>query len=141
MTAKDYLTQAYRIDQRINSKLEQVASLRELTTKATSTFSDVPPSGTRNVHRMEDVICKIVDLEEEINVEIDRLVDLKRDIMQVVKTVDDPELQTLLELRYLCFKDWQDIAYSMHCTESNVFKVHSKALQAVKLPKLGSEFQ
>lgn len=41
----------------------------------------------------------------------------------------------------LCFKDWQDIAYSMHCTESNVFKVHSKALQAVKLPKLGSEFQ
>ena len=35
MTAKDYLTQAYRIDQRINSKLEQVASLRELTTKAT----------------------------------------------------------------------------------------------------------
>ena len=34
-----------------------------------------------------------------------------------------------------------DIAYSMHCTESNVFKVHSKALQAVKLPKLGSEFQ
>ena len=35
----------------------------------------------------------------------------------------------------------EDIAYSMHCTESNVFKVHSKALQAVKLPKLGSEFQ
>ena len=67
MTAKDYLTQAYRIDQRINSKLEQVASLRELTTKATSTFSDVPPSGTRNVHRMEDVICKIVMLENEIN--------------------------------------------------------------------------
>ena len=56
MTAKEYLTQAYRIDQRINSKLEQVSSLRDLSTKATSTFSDVPPSGTRNVHRMEDVI-------------------------------------------------------------------------------------
>ena len=67
MTAKEYLTQAYRIDQRINSKLEQVSSLRDLSTKATSTFSDVPPSGTRNVHRMEDVICKIVMLENEIN--------------------------------------------------------------------------
>lgn len=33
-----------------------------------------------NVHRMEDVICKIVTLEDEINAEIDRLVDLKRDI-------------------------------------------------------------
>ena len=91
MTAKDYLTQAYRIDQRINSKLEQVASLRELTTKATSTFSDVPPSGTRNVHRMEDVICKIVDLEEEINVEIDRLVDLKREIREVISGVHNLE--------------------------------------------------
>ena len=141
MTAKEYLTQAYRIDQRINSKLEQVSSLRDLSTKATSTFSDVPPSGTRNVHRMEDVICKIVMLENEINAEIDHLVDLKREIREVISAVKNLECQTLLELRYLCFKDWQDIAYSMHCTESNVFKVHSKALQAVKLPKLGSEFQ
>ena len=37
MTVKEYLSQAYRIDQRINSKLEQVASLRALATKATST--------------------------------------------------------------------------------------------------------
>ena len=38
MTAKEYLGQAYRLDQRINSKLEQVLSLRELTTKATATM-------------------------------------------------------------------------------------------------------
>lgn len=49
MTVKEYLSQAYRIDQRINSKLEQVASLRALATKATSTLSDTPPSGSRNV--------------------------------------------------------------------------------------------
>jgi len=78
MTAKEYLGQAYRLDQRINSKLEQVMSLRDLATKATSTLSDVAPSGTRNVHRMEDIIVKIVDLENEINRDIDNLVDLKR---------------------------------------------------------------
>ena len=91
MTAKEYLSQAYRIDQRINSKLEQVSSLRELSTKATATFSDVPPSGTRNVHRLEDVILKIVSLEEEINHEIDRLVDLKREIHTVIGEVRNPE--------------------------------------------------
>ncbi|MEG1149597.1 MAG: hypothetical protein RSD98_13510, partial [Niameybacter sp.] len=67
MTAKEYLKQAYRIDQRINSKLEQIASLRDLATKATSTLSDTPPSGSRNVHSMEGVIVKMVDLENEIN--------------------------------------------------------------------------
>ena len=30
MTAKEYLGQAYRIDQRINSKMEQIASLNLL---------------------------------------------------------------------------------------------------------------
>ena len=86
-------------------------------------------------------IVKIVDMQNEINAEIDRMVDLKREIMRVVQQVSDPELQTLLELRYLCFKDWPDIASSMHCTESNVYKMHSRALQAVRVPKEGIQFQ
>ncbi len=80
MTAKQYLSQAYRIDQRINSKLEQIVSLRALAAKATSTLSDTLPSGTRNVHSMEDIIAKMVDLENEINADIDTLVDLKTGI-------------------------------------------------------------
>ena len=103
MTAKDFLQKAYRIDQRINAKLEQIASLRELAVKATATLSDTPRSGTRNVHRMEDIITKIVDLEAEINLDIDALVDLKHEIVSVIKQIEYPEHQTLLELRYLCF--------------------------------------
>ena len=57
LSAKEYLSQAYRIDQRINSKLEQVQSLRCLAEKATAALSDTPSGGTRNVHRMEDVIA------------------------------------------------------------------------------------
>ena len=63
MTAKEYLSQAYRIDQRINSKIEQISSLHDLATKATQTLSDMPGSATRNAHRMEDVIIKIIDFE------------------------------------------------------------------------------
>ena len=35
MTVKEYLSQAFSLDQRINCKLEQVARLRELAEKAT----------------------------------------------------------------------------------------------------------
>lgn len=42
MTAKEYLSQAYRLDQRINSKIEQVASLNDLATKCTSTLTGMP---------------------------------------------------------------------------------------------------
>ena len=38
MTATEYLGQAYRLDQRINSKLQQVESLRSLTRKVTASY-------------------------------------------------------------------------------------------------------
>ena len=44
--AKDYLGMAYKIDQRIESKIDQVDSLNALATKATSTISDMPGSAT-----------------------------------------------------------------------------------------------
>ena len=134
MTAKEYLSQAYRLDQRINAKLEQVMSLRGLATKATSTLGDTPVSGTRNVHRMEDIIIKIIELENEINQDIDRLIDLKREIVTVIKAVSNPEYQTLLELRYLCFKTWEQIAVEMGYENRYLHKLHNRALDKVIIP-------
>lgn len=133
MTTKEYLSQAYRIDQRINSKLEQIVSLRELATKATSTLSDTPPSGSCNVHSMEGIIVKIVDLENEINKDIDTLVDLKREFVFIIKKINNPEYQTLLELRYLCFKTWEQIAVEMGYSLQHIFRIHDKALRNISI--------
>lgn len=135
MTTKEYLAQAYRIDQRINSKLEQIVSLRELATKATSTLSDTPPSGSRNIHSMEGIIVKMMELENEINADIDVLVDLKKEIMSIIKKINNPEQQTLLELRYLCFKTWEQIAVDMGYSIQNAYKVHDRALENIVIPK------
>lgn len=135
MTAKEYLGQAYRLDQRINSKLEQVLSLRDLTTKATATMSDMPGGGSRNVYKMQDIIEKIVDLENEINADIDKLVDLKREMATIIKAVENPEYQTLLELRYLCFKTWEQIAVDMQYATRNIYKLHDRALETIKAPQ------
>lgn len=134
--ARTYLEQAYRIDQRINSKIEQVASLHNLATKANSTLTDMPGSPNRNIHRMEDIIVKIVDLENDINQDIDMLVDLKTEIMQVIKKVDDLELQTLLEQRYLNFRTWEQIAVNMGYNVRHLYRMHDKALKAVIVPKV-----
>ena len=135
MTAKEYLGQAYRLDQRINSKLEQVLSLRGLTTKATATMSDMPGGGSRNVYKMQDIIAKIVDLEDDINRDIDALVDLKREMVSVIKAVENPEYQTLLELRYLCFKTWEQIAVDMNYSSEYTVRLHKTALEVVRFPE------
>ena len=133
MNTKEYLSQAYRIDQKINSKIEQVSSLHDLATKATQTLSDMPGSATRNVHRMEDVILKIIDFENEINAEIDRLVDIKHEISCLINSVPNQEEQTLLELRYLCFKTGEQIAVEMGYSVQNIYKLHTRALKNLEI--------
>ncbi len=135
MKVKEYLGQAYRIDQRINSKLEQIISLRDLATKATSTLSDMPHGTKKGTSSMENIICKMVDLENEINDDIDKLVDLKREIVSVIKKINNPEHQTLLELRYLCFKTWEKIAVDMGYSIQNAYKLHDRALECVEVFK------
>lgn len=135
MTTKEYLSQAYRLDQRINSKLEQVSSLNELATKCTSTLTGMPHSPNRGSSTMADAVTKIIDLQAEINSDIDRLVDLKREIVTVIKAVDNTEYQTLLELRYLCFKTWEQIAVDMNYRVRNVHILHNEALEKVSVPE------
>ena len=135
MSTKDYLSQAYRIDQRINSKLAQVMSLRDLLGKATGTLSGAPKAATPNPHSMEDTIAKMVDLENEINDDIDALVDLKAEIMRRIKRVENTEYQTILELRYLCFKRWEEIAVEMNFSLQHLYKKKKKAVNCVKIPQ------
>lgn len=135
MKAKEYLSQAYRLDQRINSKIEQVASLNELATKCTSTITGMPHNPNKSTSPMADAVSKIIDLEDEINRDIDRLVDLKREIVDVIRAVEQPEYQTLLEKRYLCFFTWEKIAVDMNYGIDNIFKLHKKALACVVVPQ------
>ncbi len=135
MTAKEYLSQAYRLDQRINSKLEQVASLNDLATKCTTTLTGMPRNPSHGTSMMADAICKIIDLQNEINRDIDRLVDLKGEIIGVIKAVDSLECQTLLELRYLCFKSWEQIAVDLGYNVRHVYRLHDVATSLIKLPE------
>lgn len=128
MKIKEYLRQAYRIDQRINSKLEQIAALHDLATKATVTYSDMPKSPNRSGAKIEDAITKIMDLEDEINRDIDKLVDLKTDITHLIKNLDSHEHQIILEQRYLCFKSWEQIAVDMGYSIQHTFRLHDAAL-------------
>ena len=135
MTAKEYLSQARFLDDRINSKIQQISSLNELATKCTATISDMPHSPNSGGSTMADAVCKIIDLQEEINKDIDRLVDLKREIMGVIKSVPNVEYQTILEKRYLCFISWEQIAVDMNYSMQHIHRMHSSALKEIVVPK------
>ena len=134
MTAKEYLSQAFHIDQRISSKLLQVMWLREAATSCTATLSDMPRPDSPSRQQMADTICKIVDLEREINEDIDRLVDLKAEARRAINAVSDPDQQLILELRYLCYKPWNEIMTELGYSEPTIYRLHGEALKKILVP-------
>ena len=131
MMAKEYLGQAYRLDQRINSKLQQVESLRSLAQKVTASYSSEPVSHTRNVTSLQDTILRLMEAEEQVNQQIDELVSLKMNIASLIDQVRNESYRLILEKRYLCFLPWDEIATDMHYSSRWVRNVHERALEVV----------
>lgn len=129
MTAKEFLGQAYRLDQRINSKLQQIDSLRGLTQKVTQSYDNEVVSRTRNVSSLEDAIIRLMEAEEQLNMQIDQLVDTKIEIGNLIDMVHNESYRLLLEKRYLCFLSWDQIAAEMHYSRRWVLNKHERALE------------
>ena len=132
MDAKEYLGQAYRIDRRIKSKLNQIAVLRGLATKVTATLGDEPVSGTQNPQRLQFIIDKIMDFETEINADVDALVEARKRITDVIGQIPGEDCQLVLEYRYLGFMAWDAIAASMGFSPRWVYALHGRALKEVR---------
>lgn len=128
MNIKEYFENAYRIDHRINSKFEQLASYNALATRASSTLSGLPGGGTKNVHRMENIIIKIADLEKEICEQIEELVVIKTNITHMIEKLDKPEQRLVLELRYLCMKSWEQISVELGYNNRHVRRMRDEAV-------------
>lgn len=135
IATKKYLSQAFGLNQRIESKLGQIEELHDLATKATVTYSDMPKNPNRGGSRMEGAVIKIIDLESEINQDMIQLVELKKDIIGRIKAVESTELQTVLELRYLSYMRWEEIAIELGYGIDNVFRLHRNALDDIKIPE------
>ena len=135
MTAKEYLLKAYHLDQRIKSKIEQVASLNDLARKATATISDMPGNPNKGASTMANAVEKIVDLQAEINRDIERLVDMKMEIEKAVRQLGNIDEQLLLRCRYINNMNWDDIAAELSVSYRTVHRIHASALKNFIVPK------
>lgn len=132
MTAKEYMGRAYRLDQRINSKYEQLMQLKALAEKTTVAYGNESVSHSRNVSSMEDIVIRIIEAEHELNAEIDRLITMKKEIQLTIDLVADGDCRLLLELRYLNMKSWRDICVAFELSKPHMFRMHNKALAMIE---------
>lgn len=129
MTAKEYLSQARYLDARINTKIKQLEALNTLATSVTSVLTGMPHSPNKATSKMADIVDKIVDLQAEINRDIDALVDLKGEMRSKLEMVPAEDYKAILEMRYLCFMSWEQIASNLGLSVPYTYKLHDRALK------------
>ena len=69
-------------------------------------------------------------LISSVNIKAD--IDTKKEIADAIETVENIDQRLVLEMRYLGYKSWQDIALAMYCSVSNIYRLHGNALENIK---------
>ena len=136
MTIRDYLFQAYRLDQRIDSNIREVSTLRKMMGSISSPVlgdrvQTTRPAEAPFVRSLE----KIMALEEKINSEIDLLVSLKEQIRGVIAAVPDTDERMVLSYRYVHNLTWEEISDELNESVSTVKRRHRSALDHAVLPE------
>ena len=136
MTAKEYLSQGYRLEQRIRLVREELVNLQELAGSVSSPGFEEHYNATRNTEApFIRTIYKIMELEDKQNSLLNQLLEFKQEMCDVIDSVDDLNERMVLYYRYIGNESWQDIGKRLFVDERTVRRWHNKALSHVVLPE------
>lgn len=129
VTTKEWFSRGRRLDAHIDSLLRTRQKLRDDLTSTTARYTGDVVDGTRDPHKFD----ALVDLEDMIDREVDRLYAVKQEILAVALRVEDKASCDLLIKRYVDCKKWEHIAVEMNYDYFYVKgALHGKALKAAE---------
>ena len=136
MTGKEYLEQLIEKDNAIRRKRQRLETLRSVATNLSLEYKDEAVQRTRELHPLEKIMAKIIDLEREIEDDLNSLVDLKAEVWELLDRLTDERYKQLLWLKYAERKTWKEIGTALEYTDR-----YSKMLQPRALWSFEQVFQ
>ena len=129
MNAKEYLNRVRFADISINTKNDELyhLKLKSLQVSPQSQGERVQSSGSGG--DFTKIIDKIFLLQDKINEEVDRLVELKDQARTLIHRLTDERYKTVLTEYYLNHKTWEQVANCMNYDLRWVYRIHGKALK------------
>lgn len=124
---KHYLKGAWYWQKKRDYLSDKILRLRSQAEKMTTTFSDVPASGGYEDHRQE-IVAEMMDTRKKYESAVQEYKKKLTELQFFVATLDDYQECLVMEMRYLHFENWQDIAYKLNYEERQIYRIHGKAL-------------
>lgn len=131
MTAKEYLRSIKYLDSAINAKQAELDRLKRnmCSIKGVTYDGDKVQGGITDSMKIVD---KIIELNNLINAEIDKLVDLKAEAHAKIEKVCNRKFISLLTDIYINGYTLEQVAERMDSSYSTVCRYHGDALQAFR---------
>ena len=129
METKEYLQQIGRYDRLINNKLVELAQYRSMACSVSAVKNDERVQSSPSYDTMDKIVSKIEQMENEIDMLVDRYIDNKRIIISQIDSMSDEMTYQILFSRYVEQKTFQKMAIEMNYCYKQIIRRHGKALQ------------
>ena len=126
--AQEYLDQIEKLDAMIGNKMVEAKQWRDVALGITAQADGERVQSSGSQQKMADAINKAVDLQGEINAMIDRLIEVKKEIVATIEQLNAKEYD-VLHKRYIQGMTFDEIGASRGMTKSWATTVHGRALQ------------
>lgn len=133
MTFKEFLNQGYHAKARIRAKEERIENWRQIAESITAQIRPDSAGSSLPSKKVEDCACNIVDLQNEIKEEIAALVQAEREVGKFIRDVPlDETDRFIMELRYLNYKKWEEIAVELNYAYRWIMRRHKRAIAVLE---------
>ena len=122
-----YLRSAWYYQKKADFLNEKIMVLRSKAQKITTSFQDVPTFSGFQDHRQQ-VIAEMVDLEREYGKSMMMCRNKAKEIEFVIGLLENHQEKLVLEMRYLHYDNWLDIAINLNYSVQMIYKIHGRAL-------------
>lgn len=129
---KLYLNQAFFLDKQVNSLIKVKEETVSLAQRCTANYDSIGSTNASKTNRQENIYIKIADQSTQIDQQIDKLVDIRNEIEQLINAVTDTDGQSILRMRYLAYMSMADIANIMGCTRVTVYRKYNNAISELE---------
>ena len=131
MKAKEFLQQVKKLDRLIENKLAELQQWKAMATCTTQQLTADKVQTSGNPQKMADAVCKIIEIEAEIDRYVDSLVDTKREVINTLERLNPTEYD-LLHKVYVQYFTFDEVAEKKGKSYSWVTTVHGRALKNIQ---------
>lgn len=130
--AQIFLERVEMADSIIRCKLIEQRQWKEIALGITANMGGERVQSSGSNSKMQDAIGKCVDMETEIDNLIDKLIEIKKEVIQTIEQLDSPMEYRILHLRYIQFKALWQIAEDFDRDYGWVTTTHGRAIANVQ---------